>query len=149
MKKKWQHIIQSSDCPGSDNLQQYHLGQLGHDAQFSVEDHLAHCYMCTDELEGLSLLDDTQRLPLIEADLKQRLHDKLYLKARRSVSLYRRFALVASLLMLVGISVFIYHWAVQPPKLIVADNTSAPLSSKVKVPVAPQLDINQVIASLR
>jgi hypothetical protein len=127
MSKKWEHIIRRSACPGSEVLQKYRGGELLPAERFAVEDHLAHCEMCSDELEGLSLLPSHNHLSTIEDELRQKLHTLIHKEKKRSLPFIYRFSIAASILLIIGFSAWMYIYLHQTklPNVIVAEQTES------------------------
>jgi hypothetical protein len=111
LKTKWQHIIESGNCPNIDQLKDYANDVLLPKDRFEVENHLLTCEMCNDALEGLNLLDNSEHLPEIEQKLKTQLWQMLEQKEERArkIVLFRRLSLAASILLIVGVSVWLYQ----------------------------------------
>ena len=110
MKKNWQNITNTGPCPSIDRLVLYHKGELSKEESLSIENHLASCEICNELLEGLSELKNIDSLPAIESELKQNLNEKLFKKESKKIFLatYQRIAIAASILLLIGISIFMY-----------------------------------------
>lgn len=119
MSEKLKHIIHPGTCPELDKLVQYRQGKLNAAESHWVEKHLAACEMCSDVLEGLENMPRPENLPKIETELKKRITRMLTTKKERNYPLYlKRWAAAASLLLLLGLSVFIYHTMQQKPQLV-------------------------------
>jgi hypothetical protein len=111
LKTKWQHIVESGNCPSIDQLKDYASGVLLPKERFEVENHLLTCDMCNDALEGHNLLEDSDQLPAIEQKLKSQLWQMLEQKEERTrkIILFRRLSIAASILLIVGVSVWLYQ----------------------------------------
>ncbi|NQV01666.1 MAG: zf-HC2 domain-containing protein, partial [Bacteroidia bacterium] len=66
-------IFSGSGCPTHNQLKAYLDDRLPRDEKHQIESHLADCEMCSDEIEGLSLLSDPYRLPAIVEELEHRI----------------------------------------------------------------------------
>jgi hypothetical protein len=68
------HIIFSkSDCPSHEQLMAYFKGSMTEEEKHVMERHLTDCEMCSDELEGISVMKDPGRLPEIVAEMGKRM----------------------------------------------------------------------------
>ncbi len=72
MNKK-KNIFAGSDCPDTEVLLAYMNNSLSREEKHRVEEHLVDCEMCSDELEGLAAMGDTEKLPGIVDDIQQEL----------------------------------------------------------------------------
>jgi tetratricopeptide (TPR) repeat protein len=122
-------------CVGSDILLKYIKGELSGQERNWVERHLSTCEMCSDELEGLSLLDDHNKVESIANELNDRI-DKVVEGNDKVVpawNFYLRIA--ASITLILGISTLVYFTAIRKaPSTMMSDNVVA---EKAK-PSAPQ-----------
>jgi len=94
-------ILSTSLCPSSEVLRQYQDGVLPAEQNRFVELHLADCEMCTDELEGMSLVGPEElkkRTSAINNEIKR----KLFMNDKRIVLLDYRWIAAASVLLLLG-----------------------------------------------
>lgn len=62
MHDKLNILFNPSNCPEEDQLRSYYKGQLPKKEIRTIEEHLLDCEMCSDYLEGLSLLSNTNEL---------------------------------------------------------------------------------------
>ena len=125
MKTNWQHIINSGACPTHQKLAMYHFDQLSGEERFEIENHLADCEMCSDYIEGLSLLQSNEKLNETEAELKNRIHDLIYKKEKKFIisPLFKRLAIAASLLLIVSLSFYLIQ-QFSTPKQQLAEKTA-------------------------
>lgn len=66
-----QHMIfERSECPAHQLLQDYLDGKLSGKEKHLIEKHLVDCEMCSDEIEGLSLLKEKEKLDMIIEEIK-------------------------------------------------------------------------------
>jgi hypothetical protein len=145
LKTKWQHIVESGNCPSIDQLKDYASGVLLPKERFEVENHLLTCDMCNDALEGHNLLEDSDQLPAIEQKLKSQLWQMLEQKEERTrkIILFRRLSIAASILLIVGVSVWLYQTnnrtefnqlkigqAIPPSEIKKKENKSNPVEEK-------------------
>jgi len=103
-------------CITSDMLVKYIKGELSGAERNRIERHLASCEMCSDELEGLSLLDDLDGVGEVERELNSNVDEVLEMTkvVKAGWSLYLRIA--ASILLLVGTSSVIFYVSFRTPK---------------------------------
>jgi hypothetical protein len=120
LKKNWQNITHLGQCPSIDKLVLYHQDKLSKEDSFTIENHLAECEICNDLLEGIAGLKDVESLKNIENELKQRLNESLFKKKskQRILPVYRRLAIAASILIIIGISIILYLNNVSPVKQV-------------------------------
>ncbi len=137
MKKNWQHITHNGHCPSIDKLQLYYKGVLSKEENFVIENHIAGCEICSDLLDGISELKDTGSLVGIESELKQRIYENLVKNKpkRKIIPLYQKIAVAASILLIIGISVIIYHINEKPFKPVAQNIPEKISSSKEKTEV--------------
>lgn len=98
-------------CIPSDLLLKYIKGELSGPEKNRIERHLSSCEMCSDELEGLSIMENPERIEGISNELNQQI-DALTAKPRREIpnlGLYLRVA--ASIVLILGVSTIIYFTA--------------------------------------
>ena len=62
MHDKQNISFHTSDCPEESQLRAYFKGQLSQGEIRNIEEHIIDCEMCSDYLEGLSLLSGTDEL---------------------------------------------------------------------------------------
>ena len=70
MNNNLHKIFSESGCPSSSTLQAYLDNKLSGNDKHLIEAHLVDCEMCSDELEGLSLLKDKEKLRDIVEEIK-------------------------------------------------------------------------------
>jgi len=119
-------LFSDSGCPSIEELKAYHEHRLPEEERHRIEAHLTDCEMCSDELEGLSLLSDPDRLPVIVEELEQRI-------AARKVRILRlrpRLILAAAAAMaalLIG-SIFVFRFIVLPQQEpLLSEQQAAPV----------------------
>jgi len=98
MKNKLYTIFSESGCPSNDILKKYLNGELSHKQQHEIEKHLIDCEMCSDELEGLRIMNNPKEFNAIV----DRLNNKIINKFRfKFINTYGKIA--AALLILISI----------------------------------------------
>lgn len=100
-----------SGCIDTDILIKYIKGELSGLERNRIERHISTCEMCSDELEGLSIMDNPYRVDEISLELNQRI-DKLIEKPEREIpylGMYLKIA--ASIVLIIGVSTAIYFSA--------------------------------------
>ncbi len=111
MKQNNNISTNNEDCIPSDMLLKYVKGELSGLERNQIERHLATCEMCSDELEGLSIMEHPERIDEISLELNQRI-DKLTAKPEREIpylGIYLRIA--ASIIFIIGVSTIAYFTA--------------------------------------
>ncbi|MBN1198814.1 MAG: tetratricopeptide repeat protein [Bacteroidales bacterium] len=137
-------IFSDSGCPSSDDLRAYLDNRLTDEEKHRIEAHLADCELCSDELEGLSLLSDPDRLPAIVEELEQRV-------AARKVRILRLrprliLASAAALAALLISAIFIFRFVVLPhEKSLLTEQPSASLKSVDSARPMPVKTFKEVI----
>lgn len=123
MKKNWQHIINSGNCPSINQLILYYEGKLPREENFSIENHLVECEICNEILDGLSNLDSYAALETVETEIKQQIHNLLTPKneKNRKLILYRRLAIAASILLVITIPIMIFQYSKHTERTIVQE----------------------------
>ncbi len=106
-------IFSGSGCPTHQQLRDYVDGRLSDSEKHRIEAHLVDCEMCSDEIEGLSLMKDPEQLPAIVEELDHKIaasrHRILRMRSRHIL------AAAAVIVLLVG-AVFILRYAVWQQK---------------------------------
>lgn len=110
MKEKWHHIFKQDNCPTIEELILYHQGKALSGRTFEIENHLAGCEICADLLEGLTIINDPEKINNAEKAIRVRLREYLYgNQNKKSVfPLYRRLAIAASILILVSSGILLF-----------------------------------------
>lgn len=107
MTENLHSIFSGSECPSEEELRSYFDHRLPDEEKHRIEAHLADCEMCTDELEGLSLLSDPDKLPRIVRELEERTAAR---KIRSLPTMTKIvFASAAIILLLIG-TLFIFRY---------------------------------------
>lgn len=114
MHNKLNISLHPSDCPEENKLRAYSLGQLSKDEIRKIEEHLTDCEMCTDYLEGLSLLSGTEELDKEASDIITKIHS-----ARTKKNKLWLYATAASVFL--AISLFTFIWYLPSKNNYVAD----------------------------
>lgn len=130
-------IFSASGCPTHEQLRSYLDGSLPEEETYRVEAHLTDCEMCSDELEGLSMLSDPDRLPIIEEELENRITaKKVHI---RSLNPGRWVAAAAVIILFIG-ALFIFRTVIrhqQEPVLTAQKSTDKELVEE-EIPLSPQ-----------
>ncbi len=117
MNTDYKNIFIQSSCLSNDEMIDYISGNLSKDKIRKVEMHIADCEMCNDELEGLQILNDNEKLPKIISSLNNKIDsyfDKKEIsipitsKNKKTFSLKKTFSIAASVALLVTAAYFIY-----------------------------------------
>lgn len=98
-------------CIPSDVLLKYVKGELSGEERNRVEKHLASCEMCSDELEGLSSLENTDSINNIVSELNSNV-DEIVEGKKKIVPAWNTYLkIAASIILLLGVSSLIYFAA--------------------------------------
>ncbi len=105
-------IFSRSGCLTQDMLYGYLNETLSNKDKHIVEKHLMDCDMCSDALEGLSLVVNRENIPAIVTRLNEQIRQKTAKSAKpeaKTFSLNRRtvFAIAAGLALVIGVSLFV------------------------------------------
>ena len=100
-----QHI--SKNCIPRNTLISYTEGKLSDGEMNAIEHHLSDCPMCTDELEGLRILENPQDIEVIEQKLNMAIDCKSNIA--KSILHLTPLKIAASIALLIGISSIIYY----------------------------------------
>lgn len=121
MNTDYKNIFNQSPCLTNDEMIDYISGKLSEDKIRKVELHIADCEMCSDELEGLSYLNDIKQLPIITSSLNNKIDD-YFNKGKKIIPIHteenkttnkkfnlkRTFSIAASIALLITAGYFIY-----------------------------------------
>lgn len=105
------------NCVSTDMLLKYIKGELSGFMKNMVERHVASCEMCSDELEGLSLMDKPDRIDEITLDLRRKVDETIKLPYKEIPYLSFSVQVAATILVLVGVSAFYFFVIYKQPKL--------------------------------
>lgn len=108
MKEDNNILNHNNECLTSDTLIKYIKGELSGMERNLVERHISSCEMCSDELEGLSIMQHPEKVEEISNELDRKI-DSLTAKPERKIpylGFYARIA--ASIIVILGISTIIY-----------------------------------------
>ncbi len=108
--KKYQNILtNSSACLTTELMQKYIAENLSDSDKRNVEMHLADCEMCSDELEGLSLLKNPKKLNIFVDELNKKIDLKT--KSKPKLVFLQRirpyYSAAALVLVLISVSIFL------------------------------------------
>lgn len=120
----------------------YIKGQLSGIEKNMVEKHLSSCEMCSDELEGISLLTNSDKLESIASELDRRIDKSNRVGQNNIFSINLIIRIAAGIVLIIGISSVIYFVAFRnTPKLIITENTG------IKPPASHSLDSSKFTKS--
>lgn len=123
MNVKLNTIFSKSDCPAEGILQKYLDGKLTHEQRHEVEKHLIDCEMCSDELEGLRLLNDPKRLNVVINSLNSRIDKKFKIRQMNPFYNFVRIAAVILIFIVIGSLIMLYnHYNNSNSKNYIAEN---------------------------
>ncbi len=114
-------IFEQTECPSHQVLQDYLDGKLSDKEKHLLEKHLIDCEMCSDELEGLSLLKEKDKLDIIVEDIKSRTLRKQG-KIIPLVHRYRIAAAAAILIILAALILILQLSTDRKQKPVIAEN---------------------------
>ncbi len=100
MNDNIQHIFSESGCPDHEQLLAYFRDELTGEEKHRIESHLLDCPMCTDELEGLSMMKDPGKLDEIMEEIRSGVAEKRTRVVRMN---YRVVALAAAAVFVLAI----------------------------------------------
>lgn len=132
-------------CISSDMLLKYVKGELSGLERNQIERHLTSCEMCSDELEGLSLLADPNAIVEIESNLNRGVDEDIIgaEKQKPVWGFYLRIA--ASIILLVGVSSLIYIRSFKDSqKKMTAENIAYDISKPSEIKDVPKAETNVI-----
>jgi|GEM_PF-583115 len=97
MKEKLNTIFSETGCPSEGILQEYLNGNLSHTEKHQVEKHLIDCEMCSDELEGLRLMNNKNELNAAIERINNKIDRKL---EKQKIKLFYGFEKIAAAILI-------------------------------------------------
>ncbi len=121
MKPEISKIFNSTSCLTENEIRDYISGKLSSEKFREVELHLADCLMCSDEIEGLSILSDDNKLNTIVAGLNSQIDNKISntklkqdLNIRKNKNIVRSFiSIAASFILIIAAGFLIKLYMIQ------------------------------------
>src|ERR1035438_6361935 len=101
MKVKLDNIFSDSECISEETMFAYIENKLTPMERRVVEVHLASCELCSDALEGLSLVKDKDKIRRIVADINEKIMAMNVVIKPKSFWMNYRFSIAATLAFLV------------------------------------------------
>ncbi len=114
MHDKYNNIFSNSDCPSDDLLNRYHKGELSPKEMHAIEKHISECEMCSDMLEGMSMISDEERTNIIVSELKTELIANLNDNKKKRLTPFYKLSIAASIIVIVGIGILITQLTEKP-----------------------------------
>ena len=108
MNSKLKNIFSESGCPADGVLQKYLNGELSQSQKHDIEKHLIDCEMCSDELEGLRLMNDSERLNTIIEKINNQIDNKTKIRILKPLFSFVRIAAVLLILIIIGSMYVLY-----------------------------------------
>lgn len=103
MKPEISKIFNNTSCLTENEIRDYISGKLSNEKLREAELHLADCLMCSDEIEGLLILSDKNKLNTIVAGLNSQIDNKISntklkadLNIKKNKNIARRFISIAA-----------------------------------------------------
>ena len=109
MNKKISHIFSSSHCPSEKELLDYVKNRLFASKKHLVEAHLADCEMCSDYVDGLSLLPDADKIQQITIELNKKIDDVAAKKPKARFFNMRNVTAAAAVLTILVVVTFVLN----------------------------------------
>ena len=117
MNDRLNNIFSETDCLSADVLMAYAEGRLNAEERYQVKKHLTDCELCSDALEGLSLLKDKTKLPKLMAGINSTIAKRVDKKEARVFRFDFRMRLaVAALIIIVLGFTFLFKYVFQEQK---------------------------------
>jgi len=123
------NIYQHTECLTDEILIGYHKNELSPKEMNMVENHLIDCEMCRDVLDGIVEMQNIERLPIIVEQLNDKVDEKT--SNRRKLIGFRQLkyiGLAASIVILVGISIFLGGELNKSEEVAMCDNVEKQIS---------------------
>lgn len=109
MNSKLNIIFSKSGCPDEGVLQKYLHNELSHSNKHDVEKHLIDCEMCSDELEGLRLMNDSERLNAIVEKINNQIDNKTKVRILKPLFSFVRMAAAVLILIIIASFYILYN----------------------------------------
>lgn len=121
----------SSPCLNLDELLAFSSGKISASQKHEIENHLAHCTLCSDGIEGLADLPDKDQAQPIIHSLRERIHQRVQESpiTQRHGRIYYRIAAV----LLIGLSLLLYPVTQKPQHEILFDNYFEPYPNIISI----------------
>jgi len=117
MNDRLNNIFSETECLSAEVLMAYAEDKLNAQERYQVEKHLTDCELCSDALEGLSLLKDKTRLPKLMAGINSAISKRVDKKEARVFRFDFRMRLaVAALIIIVLGFTFLFKYVFQEQK---------------------------------
>ncbi|MFH2143245.1 MAG: hypothetical protein ABIJ97_12535 [Bacteroidota bacterium] len=132
------NIINPAECPSIDILKDYVAGKLSANDMHQVEKHTNTCEMCSDELEGLLLIDNNEEFDSLINGLNLKIQervDELSNKKNRKNKIWIYPSIAATILILAAsIFIFVNQYKNTKTKNIFSENFNPyPEESKTEI----------------
>jgi len=117
------NIYQHTECLTDKILIGYHKNELSPKEMNMVENHLIDCEVCRDVLDGISEMQNIDKLPIIVKNLNGKIDEKT--SNRRKLIGFRQLkyiGLAASIIILVGLSIFLGGELKKSQEMAMCDN---------------------------
>ncbi|MBI5218244.1 MAG: tetratricopeptide repeat protein [Bacteroidia bacterium] len=123
MENKLNKIFAQSECPSQEALFRYHEGTLSSEDKISMEHHLASCELCSDELEGMAILNQ-HKINIAVEELKTNIRQKLGKQNFFSFNTYLKIAAVITVLVVISVVLYMTNFSDQTlNKKLITQNT--------------------------
>ena len=74
---KIKNIFNHTECLSEDMLTKYISGKLSPAQKHELEKHLLDCEMCSDAVEGMSMISDKNKIPKITSELNKKIQHRV------------------------------------------------------------------------
>jgi tetratricopeptide (TPR) repeat protein len=142
------NIFSESACVEERVLFDYLDNKLSSKDKHNVEKHLAHCEICSDALEGLTLVKNRNILKNTLLDISHAIDKKTFHKERKTISINMpvKLAIAATIAILIGISFLFTHYLRKTQDNFTAENNinnnkDKPLENNLNIPVNSDSEI--------
>ncbi|MGD0710579.1 MAG: zf-HC2 domain-containing protein [Bacteroidales bacterium] len=117
MNDRLNNIFSDTDCLSPEILSAYADGKLNADERYRVERHLIDCELCSDALEGLSLLKNKTKLPKLFTGINSTIDKRVNKKEARvfRFDFRMRLAVAALIIVVLGFT-FLFKFIFQEQK---------------------------------
>ncbi|MBM3436069.1 MAG: energy transducer TonB [Bacteroidetes bacterium] len=138
---KYQSLFNPSGCLTLEAMNRFHASDLAEAEKSEVEDHVKKCELCSDAVEGLTLITDRNKLNAIVSEINENLSRNLESKTGTIKPLYGKsgarylyFAAAASVLILIAIFSYLnFHSPVKDNQMSVL----SPTDYEIRIPEIP------------
>lgn len=125
MNSRLNNIFSETDCLTPEVLTAYAENRLSNEDRYLVEKHLTDCELCSDAMEGMSLVKDKTEIKSIFIGIQKEIDKRILKKDRKilHVNFRMRLAAAAILITIVGVTFLFRYYLGEQKKNMMAERT--------------------------